>query len=684
MMKLRAFLILALLCVSVHAYAQIPTTLGWYEVPNSAPINVCPSAGTYPDIQGEEGCSAVVEDWAGGVYDTTNNRLLFMGGGHAGYAGNEVYAFDLDTLATTRLNEPSSPVRDGCVNGGTYADGKPTSRHNYNHITYLPTQNAIFQHGGANWIQGCMGSDTWFFNLSNLTWTSKNTINTNAGFSFAAVYDPVNSLVYMRDDFRLYSYNPATNAWSTRSTDATPFGSGFKHGVLDPVRRKYYLMSVNSGTTLYWYDVTNATGNLTLQNGATTGCSGFIGDYEAAMEYDPIQHRIIGWNGGSTIYILNPDTLTCTTVTHNNGPGTDVNNGTFGRFRFAPDKGVFVLVNHMNQNVYTLRLSPPEDFDFYRRCNAAGVIKCQGFDNAADYVEQTPNFPADGPYGPGGGALTRLTRDTSTFASCYQSNCGSARFRVDNGVGGDNPSGSWQVSFPAVGNGDTVYIQFRQRFSASAIADLGGGGWKSIIVHHESASCAGVEVTMTNQSYRHVPILYTDCGGGLTDFDDGSDVILQYSVAYPPGGVGGADDYYCKYNNGNPLGLGGNKCAPYLADQWITYDLRITVGTFGSANSTIIGWVTYPGGTRKPFINRTNNNIPQNSPPVAGFNRLTLTNFMTNRGADPNTHSQADFWYDELVVSSQPIAVPGEANAGGGGSPPPTGQGMLQLELIRK
>jgi hypothetical protein len=169
--------------------------------------------------------------------------------------------------------------------------------------------------------------------------------------------DPNTNLVYARDDFHLFSYDPVADTWTTRSTS---FGmDDNKNAVVDPVRKKYFLHTNASGATLYWYDVSSPTAtSLTIQSAQTTGCSGFIGNYQAGMEYDPIQDRIVGWSGGNTVYILNPDTFSCTTSSSSGGPTTVSAQGTWGRFRYSPSLNVFAVCNSVNENCYSLRLTP--------------------------------------------------------------------------------------------------------------------------------------------------------------------------------------------------------------------------------------------------------------------------------------------------------------------------------------
>jgi len=333
----------------------IPATLGWFEIPNTKLAGVCAANQGFPEVGGNTGCASIYIAWSGGVMDTARNRLVIWGGGHTDYAGNEVYALNLGTLVLERLNDPSTPVRDGCSNGGTNADGKPVSRHTYNHLAYLPNQDAMFAWGGSQWQCGNFGGDAWLFNFSDLSWTKKSGVNgPGFGFGLAAAYDPNNGLVYMHDSFDLRSFNPSTNAWSKRSSASV--SGGLTAGVVDPVRKKYF-SSVSGATTLYWYDIASPTATVAPQSAPTTGCAGFLGSERVGMEYDAVQDRIVGWNGGDTIYILNPDTLTCTTVSHVGGPVAP-GQGTYGRFRYSPSLNLFVVCNNVNQNCHTLRLTP--------------------------------------------------------------------------------------------------------------------------------------------------------------------------------------------------------------------------------------------------------------------------------------------------------------------------------------
>ena len=166
---------------------EIPASLGWHQIPNTKLSSVCVEQ---PELRGAEGCAAIVADWNGGIADTKRNRLLFWGGGHAGYAGNEVYALDLVQLTLVRLTSPSLPAKI-CVAGLENPPG-PNSRHNYNGLAYVADLDQMFVFGGDAYrgsdlcqpspepeFVGYGGrlSDTWTLDLSSLQWKRRDPTN---------------------------------------------------------------------------------------------------------------------------------------------------------------------------------------------------------------------------------------------------------------------------------------------------------------------------------------------------------------------------------------------------------------------------------------------------------------------------------------------------------------------------
>src|SRR5947209_20519883 len=78
----------------------------WLVAPNTKMSAVTPTNGQFAGTWGTGGPANVIAAWGGGALDTQRNRLVLFGGGHGDYWGNEVYAFDIGTLAWSRLTDP--------------------------------------------------------------------------------------------------------------------------------------------------------------------------------------------------------------------------------------------------------------------------------------------------------------------------------------------------------------------------------------------------------------------------------------------------------------------------------------------------------------------------------------------------------------------------------------------------
>lgn len=667
-------LVLTGACTSALAQS-LPSGLGWNALPNTAYSAQCPT----PTPPGTTGCQAVTNAWSGGVYDSKRTRLVFTGGGHADYAGNEIYAVSLDTQTLSRIFGPTPNAQipsGGCRT--SYSDGNPAAHHTYNHLEYLPTQDKMVMIGGSQWQDGGFcDTGTWLFNFATNTWQALGTVANSpamdiSGWEHAFAYDPGNDVVYARDNFFLKMFNPATNAWTVRTNSDGSIGNR-KQAIVDPIRKRYVFYQ-ESDATLYWYDITSTTGTLVQQSGVTSGCTGFMTQDAAGFAYDAAQDRYIGWAGGNTVYVMHPTTLACTTVAYAGGP-TLTTVGEFGRFRYAPKYNVFVTCNDWQANCAILRLTTT---NFQARCLTTGVIVCQGFDSPDNFIGK--NFTGEsGLYGNESLAY-KGTRDTTIAAS----GASSLRFEIDSGTGA-NSAGNWSqyIFGPSVGTqtdafapGETFYVQFRQRFSPEMLtASFGGGGWKQVIFHNDlGGTCGAEEITTNNFAYRNWPNMYTHCGQFAPAYDVAGTVALEFSQPYPPGSSGTpGTDYYCLENMvGNPA----NRCAVYATNAWMTFYYRVTIGAWGQPNSTIQAWVGYEGQPLKMWINRNSYTIYQNGAGDPGFNSVTLLPYDT--GKNGQAHPTAYTWYDELIISSQPILAPD--NSGADTTPPaaPTGVQVSQ------
>lgn len=343
---------------AISSAGGLPDGLGWHELPNTKIRPLCPSDEQYPGISGNTGCKSVMIAWSGAAFDIGGNRLLINGGGHADYAGNEVYELDLDTRVMRRINAPSHPVRDGCLagNNSTYADGRPVSRHTYNHLAYIEDQDLMFLYGGSRWRCGYFGSDTWTFDPAQDQWVARDNADAPEGtYGLSVSRDPLTGLLWARDDFTLRAYDPATHHWQLRSSASDIGMSDTRSGVVDPVRGRYFLYTMVS-RTLYHYEIRDTAPILTIVSRPAPTCS-FMDGNAAGWVHDPKQDRLVAWNGGDTVHLLDPDTATCTTLTFPGGPAAN-EQGTYGRFAYSPQDDVFVTCNSIDTNCSILRLRP--------------------------------------------------------------------------------------------------------------------------------------------------------------------------------------------------------------------------------------------------------------------------------------------------------------------------------------
>lgn len=334
----------------------------WYEVPNShlAALDPCPARNC--SYSATLGVKAVTDAWSGAAFDTKRDRLVVWGGGHGDYAGNEVYAFDLGTLSWERLSNPSDPPAKDVP----YAsDGAPCSRHTYNYIQYLPPPiDRLCSFGGAAFYQsGQTGTHhVDCFNFSTNTWETQKFSDTLASNLIGSItaYDPMTGHLWQHGGLQsfLVELDPSANKWTAHGDQFSGiYLDYYKTAAIDPARRR--MIAVGKGQVWSW-DI-SATGTITGKSLTTTGATAVLAANSPGFVYDPAVDRFVAWVGGADVYTLDLDTLQWALVPPDAGntvtPTAPNSNGTFGRFRYSPVRNVFVLVNHVDDDVFIYRLS---------------------------------------------------------------------------------------------------------------------------------------------------------------------------------------------------------------------------------------------------------------------------------------------------------------------------------------
>jgi hypothetical protein len=349
----------------------------WLEVPDSrlSQVRYPWPAGITTTINGT-GFRAVMDNWSGGTYDTSRDRLLVWGGGHFAYAGNEIYGFDTNRLTWERVSDPSLKVdTDYRAGDDAYEDGTPRSSHSYGTILYVPTIDRFCSFGTVgNFPAARRGKTTWAFDFGAKLWERRSAVPA-VGFGSSCAWDPVDSRVWCRmngSHAALVEWDPVGDTWHVR---ASPLEHRYwaKHSAaIDPIRRRY--IAVGDGKLLV-YDIG---GKVSAQRSVvSTGPQDIVNAANPGFEYDPVLDRLVGWNGGAEIFILHPVTFEWRRLqpapTNKVTPTEPTKNGTFGRFRYVPSKNAYVLVNGVHENVFYYRLgdietsSVPEALEEARR-----------------------------------------------------------------------------------------------------------------------------------------------------------------------------------------------------------------------------------------------------------------------------------------------------------------------------
>jgi hypothetical protein len=325
----------------------------WMEIPNSkmADDPACVTITEYPYLAGSNArnCQGAIGYWNGGTFDTKRNRLLIFGGGHAGWAGNEIYGFDLDDFSWVRISEPSAPTQ--CVN--EYADGTPTSRHTYNHLAYIAhADRLLVPAGGARWCpQGQVARGNWTFDFTALTWHKMDSASYTGWENSCAVYDPGSGRVYLATGTSqssakgTWSYEFDNDRWTNLDPQSQVWQS--KCGAVDTKRG---LLVYVWADEMWVYDIGN---NNNVPTKRSSGIGGALA--KGALHYDPVTDLMVGW-ASDYVYTLNTETWEWTRM-NAACPQSPAGPGTYGRFQYSPEENAYVLVNNASENVLIYKLT---------------------------------------------------------------------------------------------------------------------------------------------------------------------------------------------------------------------------------------------------------------------------------------------------------------------------------------
>jgi hypothetical protein len=344
--------------------AVISGTVGWTDHPGSNQSALCP---TFDSVHQ---CESSIETWSGGAADINNNILYWTGGGHNDSPDNSVYAFNVATGKTTVVVPPYQ-LPGGGYEPITYCqdanpNGQPAAMHTYGGLVYIPTNKTVMQFGGIPWCTtGNQSNAIWSLNTTTFQWTRVDgtitCVNCQGGvFSEGrfdgAAWDPVSNTEYLAGHVQgLWNYNPTTNTLACFDCTGTDVGWDYQSGVVDSGRRLFLEIGNNMINRLVIGPTGPIAGNVFSADNFNSDCSAAVNTAAPGVGYDTFTGLTVIYPGqGGTVYFYNPDTMNCTSTAFTGGPGTQDQDGMWGRFAYLPALGEFVVVNSYLNDVFTL------------------------------------------------------------------------------------------------------------------------------------------------------------------------------------------------------------------------------------------------------------------------------------------------------------------------------------------
>jgi hypothetical protein len=364
-----------------------PSTGGWQQFANTAPINILVSRDEAPpEIFGHGDSTLVMGTWSGAAFDPGRRVFYMHGGGHAGYGGNEVYAFYVDTARWERLTAPSPLAQDPNVTEGTClrpTDGpKPESIHTYDAFEFTPLTGELVRWGTTLFPTSSVSwcpVGTWAFNPDTRAWRElQSDPAVRAAVGAMTATDPASGRIIVVARTTTWIYDPVSDSYEQLVTH--PWSTA-GNGAIDPSRR---VMLVADKQGLHRIDYVSGTRELMLPAHEIP-----VSDLPGVgVDYSPTRDRWVLWAGRGNVYTVHPETWEMRAYRHAEGAiPTPYGYGVFGRWRYVEAMDGFVGIGHPEEDVWLYRLpdgdGEPVSTGIVRACSPQGACTEHGTLQAA-------------------------------------------------------------------------------------------------------------------------------------------------------------------------------------------------------------------------------------------------------------------------------------------------------------
>ena len=304
--------------------------------------------------------------------------------------------------------------------------------------------------------------------------------------------------------------------------------------------------------------------------------------------------------------------------------------------------------------------------NFTTRCNDPDVVRCWGFDDIAVVSPGLSDAWGNSSYSGEDKCTNKTCKTVDTTIKA--SGAGSLRMEIPSNSYADT-SGNWKGNFSddlsvQFGEGEEFYVQWRQRFSSSMLNTQythidGTRGWKTIIIGegdrpgYNASSCTALEIVLHDYWYRRAPQAYWGCGSGGVFTEGYGNFDFKLQNAYDAGI--NANPRYCLYGTGTDVKPVPG-CFNFQPDEWMTFQVRTKVGTWGQANSEVDVWAGREGQSSVLLISHRDVRIVKESS-GSKYGKVWFTPYNTEKNGS-QVHATGYTWYDDLIVSRKRIPDP--------------------------
>jgi hypothetical protein len=332
--------------------------LTWIEVPGTRIADV---QGAF---QSPGGYKPYVNSYSGACVKDSGSEVFLAGGGHADYAGNEVYTLRLqnDAPKWVRRRNPTSVVYPAS-NVGTayYADGRPSARHTGWNIQFINVLDRMFYIGGwALWGNG--NGTTRTVDAFNPSTNDYEPAGSYPSLPDGAIYNVAQAICKDAQE-NVWLQNPSTGdlyRWNRANGTTTAIGRRSVYNLdtamcHDPVRNRLVRFDTTYGAR---FDLNNnaAESRVTFsgpQAGKAANRSSVV--WCAARG----TFLIFRWDENN-VYECNPETFEVTTLpVAGTKPPIPINDGQgtlYGRWFYAPELRLCGYIRSVDDNVWVFRV----------------------------------------------------------------------------------------------------------------------------------------------------------------------------------------------------------------------------------------------------------------------------------------------------------------------------------------